>query len=53
LKELYIQGDPKIYEMSDFELPHEIGKLNNLKVLSLLNLPIQQIPDWTEKPHGN
>jgi hypothetical protein len=48
LKELYIQGDPKIYEMSDFELPHEIGKLNNLKVLSLLNLPIQQIPDWTE-----
>jgi hypothetical protein len=51
LKELYIQAHPSIYELQDFDLPIEIGQLSNLKVLSLLNLPLKTFPIWATKLH--
>jgi Leucine-rich repeat (LRR) protein len=52
LKKLYIQGDSSIYEWQDFDLPKEIGQINNLKVLSLLNLPLKTFPIWATKLHN-
>ncbi len=46
LRELYIQGNPLIYDLADFDLPSTIGQLMKLEVLSLLNLPIKIFPPW-------
>lgn len=46
IRKLYIQGDPSIYHDYEFSLPPEIGTLTKLTTLSLLNLPIQEFPDW-------
>ena len=45
LRELYLQGDPSIYYLTDFTLPVEIGALRTLRKLELLNLPIN-FPEW-------
>lgn len=46
LRELYIQGNPIIYDLADFDLPSTIGQLMKLEVLSLLNLPLKIFPHW-------
>lgn len=46
LKQLSIQAHPAIYDMPDFALPAEIGRLKKLTSLSILNLPLKHYPDW-------
>jgi leucine-rich repeat protein SHOC2 len=45
LQSLYLQGDYRIYDSTSFTLPTEIGQLQTLKRLVLLNLPID-FPPW-------
>jgi Leucine-rich repeat (LRR) protein len=45
LRKLHIQGDSSIYDSLDFKLPPEIGNLQTLQHLTLLNLPVD-FPDW-------
>ncbi len=45
LRELFLQGDPSIYYLTDFTLPTEIGALRTLRRLELLNLPVD-FPEW-------
>jgi hypothetical protein len=45
LQHLYLQGDSTIWDSKDFSLPTEIGKLQTLRSLTLLNLPVD-FPEW-------
>jgi hypothetical protein len=48
LHTLHLQADPSIYDRADFHLPVEIGQLQTLRSLTLLNLPID-FPDWIQR----
>lgn len=43
---LYIHANFTIYDMEGFELPPEIGQMQSLRYLSLLNLPLKEFPVW-------
>ena len=46
VRHLQLQGLPKIYGHTDIVLPNELGALDQLRSLTLLNIPYQGFPGW-------
>jgi Leucine-rich repeat (LRR) protein len=49
LEKLEICGTPKNWDENNYSLPEEIGELQQLQHLTILNVSISQVPEWLMK----